>query len=119
MSGAVVDVEDYWDAAGGGSRLGPGDEGGEICCNLKVLSGQSYYRWRRDYEGLKTSRGKWMKDLEGENSRANRFFYDRFQVTPAETEERFVYSKGDHAWNIPTFFLWQGNGFLDKLIQAQ
>ena len=63
MSGAVVDVEDYWDDAGGGSRLGPGDEGGEICCNLKVLSGQSYYRWRRDYEGLKTSRGKWMKDL--------------------------------------------------------
>jgi hypothetical protein len=25
---AVYDVEDYWDAAGGGSRLGPGDEGG-------------------------------------------------------------------------------------------
>ena len=43
--------------------LAQGMKEGEVCCNLKVLSGQSYYRWCRDYEGLKTSRGKWMKDL--------------------------------------------------------
>ncbi len=50
---------------------------------------------------------------------ANRSFYDRFQVAPEETECRFVYSIGDHAWDITAFFLLQGNGFFDKLLQAQ
>ena len=35
----------------------------------------------------------------------NRSFYEMFHVTPKETEERFVYSIGDHAWDIPVFFL--------------
>jgi hypothetical protein len=39
-----------------------------------------------------------------------------FNVTPEETEGRFVYSIGDHSWDIPAFFLLQGNGFLDKLV---
>jgi PAS domain-containing protein len=46
---------------------------------------------------------------------ANRSFYETFHVTPEETEGRFVYSIGDHAWDIPAFFLLQGNGFFDKL----
>jgi PAS domain S-box-containing protein len=33
---------------------------------------------------------------------ANRSFYGTFQVTPEETEGRFVYSLGDHAWDIPS-----------------
>jgi formate hydrogenlyase transcriptional activator len=33
---------------------------------------------------------------------ANHSFYGTFQVTPEETEGRFVYSLGDHAWNIPS-----------------
>ncbi len=32
---------------------------------------------------------------------ANRSFYEMFHVTPKEAEERFVYSIGDHAWDIP------------------
>ena len=56
--------------------LAQGMKEGEVCCNLKVLSGQSYYRWCRDYEGLKTSRGKWMKDLERENSRLKKAVAD-------------------------------------------
>ena len=32
---------------------------------------------------------------------ANRSFYEVFHVTPEETEGRFVYSIGDHAWDIP------------------
>ena len=36
---------------------------------------------------------------------ANRSFYEMFHVTPEETEGRFVYSIGDHAWDIPAFFL--------------
>ena len=33
---------------------------------------------------------------------ANHSFYETFQVTPEETEGRFVYSIGDHAWDIPS-----------------
>ena len=32
---------------------------------------------------------------------ANRSFYETFQVTPAETEGRFIYSLGDGQWDIP------------------
>ena len=32
---------------------------------------------------------------------ANRSFYKTFQVTPAETEGRFLYSLGDGQWDIP------------------
>jgi formate hydrogenlyase transcriptional activator len=32
---------------------------------------------------------------------ANHSFYETFQVTPGETEGRFVYSIGDHQWDIP------------------
>ncbi len=50
---------------------------------------------------------------------ANHSFYATFQVTPEETEGRFVYSIGDHSLDIPAFFLLRGNGFFDKLLQAQ
>ena len=33
---------------------------------------------------------------------ANHSFYGTFQVTPEETEGRFVYSLGNHAWDIPS-----------------
>jgi len=33
---------------------------------------------------------------------ANHSFYETFQVTPMETEGRFVYSIGDQAWDIPS-----------------
>jgi light-regulated signal transduction histidine kinase (bacteriophytochrome) len=32
---------------------------------------------------------------------ANRSFYQTFQVTPQETENRLVYELGDHQWDIP------------------
>jgi formate hydrogenlyase transcriptional activator len=32
---------------------------------------------------------------------ANHSFYETFQVTPGETEGRFVYGIGDHQWDIP------------------
>jgi PAS domain-containing protein len=47
---------------------------------------------------------------------ANCSFYEMFHVTPEETEGQFVYSIGDHAWDIPAFFLLQGNGFFVKLV---
>ena len=48
----------------------PGDGAtiGEICRSLSI-SEQSYYRWRRDYGGLKLDQAKRLKDLERENLR--------------------------------------------------
>ena len=41
---------------------------GAICRQLSI-SEQSYYRWRKQYGGLKISQVKRMKDMERENSR--------------------------------------------------
>ncbi len=41
---------------------------GLICRGLGI-SEQSYYRWRRDYGGLKLDQAKKFKDLERENER--------------------------------------------------
>src|SRR5258706_8371048 len=32
---------------------------------------------------------------------ANQAFYQRFQVTPEETENKFIYDLGNRQWNIP------------------
>ena len=48
---------------------------GEICRSLGV-SEQSYYRWRREYGGLKSSQAKRIKDLERENSRLKKAVAD-------------------------------------------
>jgi transposase-like protein len=55
--------------------LAQGMKVGEICRKLEV-SEQSYYRWRREYGGLKTSQAKRMKDLERENSRLKKAVAD-------------------------------------------
>src|SRR5512139_1275324 len=48
--------------------LAQGKKVGEVCRGLGI-SEQSYFRWRRDYGGLKTTQAKRIKDLERENSR--------------------------------------------------
>ena len=45
-----------------------GQRVGEICRRIGV-SEQSYYRWRREYGGLKIDQARRLKDLEQENSR--------------------------------------------------
>ena len=47
-------------------RLGQGQTIGLICKGFGV-SEQSYYRWRRDYGGLKLDQAKRLKELAGEN----------------------------------------------------
>ena len=49
-------------------RLGQGQTIGSVCRGLGV-SEQSYYRWRREYGGLKLDQAKRFKDLERENER--------------------------------------------------
>lgn len=48
--------------------LSQGETIGQVCRRLGV-SEQSYYRWRREYGGLKVDQAKRLKDLERENAR--------------------------------------------------
>ena len=56
-------------------RLGRGETIGGICRSLSI-SEQSYYRWRREYGGLKLNQAKRLKDLERENSRLRKVVSD-------------------------------------------
>ncbi len=51
--------------------LAQGQRVGEICRGIGV-SEQSYYRWRREYGGLKVDQARRLKDLEQENTRLKR-----------------------------------------------
>ena len=48
---------------------------GEICRRIGV-SEQSYYRWRREYGGLKVDQARRLKELEQENNRLKRAVAD-------------------------------------------
>lgn len=49
-------------------RISQGQTVGLVCKGLGI-SEQSYYRWRRDYGGLKLDQAKRLKDFERENGR--------------------------------------------------
>ena len=51
--------------------ISQGQTVGMVCKTLSI-SEQSYYRWRRDYGGLKLDQAKRLKDLERENERLRR-----------------------------------------------
>ena len=55
--------------------LSQGKTVGEICRGIGV-SEQSYYRWRREYGGLKVDQARRLKELEAENSRLKRAVAD-------------------------------------------
>lgn len=56
-------------------RLSQGETVGVICRQLGV-SEQSYYRWRKEYGGLRVDQAKRLKDLEKENARLRRAVSD-------------------------------------------
>ena len=55
--------------------LAQGASTAEACRRIGV-SEQTYYRWRREYGGLKTDQARRMKDLEKENQRLRRAISD-------------------------------------------
>jgi len=55
--------------------LAQGQTVGAICRRIGV-SEQSYYRWRREYGGLKVDQARRLKDLEQENTRLKRAVAD-------------------------------------------
>ena len=48
-----------------------GQKLGQICRNLGITE-QTYYRWRREYGGMKVTQARRMKELEKENGRLKR-----------------------------------------------
>ena len=55
--------------------LSQGKTVGEICRRIGV-SEQSYYRWRREYGGLKVDQVRRLRELEAENGRLKRAVAD-------------------------------------------
>lgn len=47
-----------------------------IACRAIGVTEQTYYRWRREYGGLKTDQGKRLKELERENQRLRKAVSD-------------------------------------------
>lgn len=45
-------------------------------CKAIGVTDQTYYRWRREYGGLKTDQAKRLKELERENTRLKRLLAD-------------------------------------------
>ncbi len=46
-------------------------------CKEAAITVQTYYRWRKEYGGLKLEQAKRLKDLEKENSRLKRLVAER------------------------------------------
>lgn len=56
-------------------ELGRGKTVAEICRQLGVTE-VTYYRWRKEYGGLKVDQAKRLKELEQENNRLKRLLAD-------------------------------------------
>jgi putative transposase len=56
-------------------KLSQGKNVGQICREMGI-TGQSYYRWRKEYGGMKTAQVKRLKDLERENGRLKKAVAD-------------------------------------------
>jgi putative transposase len=55
--------------------LAQGGTSADACRRLSI-SEQTYYRWRKEYGGLKTDQARRMKELEKENARLRRAISD-------------------------------------------
>ena len=55
--------------------LAQGKSIAEVCKRLEITE-QTYYRWRKEYGGVRTDQAKRLKDLEKENARLKRLLAD-------------------------------------------
>lgn len=49
---------------------------GQVCKKLGI-SEQTYYKWRREYGGMRTDQAKRLKELEQENARLKKLIADQ------------------------------------------
>jgi cell shape-determining protein MreC len=47
-----------------------------VACKEAAISEQSYYRWKKEYGGLKLDQAKKLKELERENARLKKIVAD-------------------------------------------
>ena len=57
-------------------EVGKGQSTG-VACRKAGITEQTFYRWRREYGGLKVDQAKRLKELEKENSRLKRLLADK------------------------------------------
>ena len=57
-------------------ELAKGQTAAEVCRKLGVTE-QTYYRWRREYGGLRVDQAKRLKELEKENVRLKKVVADQ------------------------------------------
>lgn len=57
-------------------ELAKGQKTGAVCRKL-AISEQTYYRWRREYGGLRVDQAKRFKELERENQRLKKVVADQ------------------------------------------
>ncbi len=57
-------------------ELAKGQKTGAVCRKL-AISEQTYYRWRREYGGLRVDQAKRLKQLERENTRLKKVVADQ------------------------------------------
>ena len=57
-------------------ELARGQKTGAVCRKLGI-SEQTYYRWRREYGGLRVDQAKRLKQLERENTRLKKVVADQ------------------------------------------
>jgi transposase-like protein len=55
--------------------LNQGSTVGEVCRKLGI-SEQTYYRWRKEYGGMRVDQAKRLKELERENARLKKLVAD-------------------------------------------
>jgi putative transposase len=73
---ALYPGADPWKAAGSrGVSLAQGQTAAQVCRTLGIAE-QTFYRWRREYGGLKVEQAKRLKALEQENARLRRAVSD-------------------------------------------
>ena len=58
-------------------ELGRGVRTPQVCKKKLGISEQTYYRWRREYGGLRLDQAKRLKELERENTRLKRLVADQ------------------------------------------
>jgi transposase-like protein len=52
-------------------------------CKPLGISEQTYYRWRREYWGLRLDQAKRLKELEKENARLKELVAEQAWITPS------------------------------------
>ena len=57
-------------------ELAQGKTTGEVCKKLGITE-QTYYRWRKEYGGLRVDQAKRLKELEKENIRLKKLVADQ------------------------------------------